>query len=366
MHLWQRWDVLDATQAAAELFFEERDIEPTLLDDENLPMFFKEAGHALRLILREPEVLLFATLQWATLALTYMMWTGIFGWVPSYWFGAAMQSGVSSAVALAFGSAVFIIVWTAVIFVLTAYPLSLFNAAMVAAHFLRHADQRSTVWRCLTLAAHSASRLWLFTMIDALKSIAGFLSQLPRRRPWLNLPVSREDLPSYYAWKIGTMMMVPALVAGRDYRAAAKDSLYLLYDKPSRTVNTRMGYAMLCGIFGVTTFIAAPILLLVLTSGSYWPYRSLAISAGTFLLTFGVITVLLRPLFLVIAANHYTEAVAIDPTSVAMAASRQRNLTKLLLPLATFIVMAALLLKDEIGFLVGRDLDAWRRQLLGF
>lgn len=366
MPLWKRWEVLDAAQAAAELFFEERGIQPALLDDENLPTFFAEARHALRLIAREPEVILFAVLQWATFAVAYMMWIGIFGWVPAYWYWTTVDAGSSASIALAFGSVALAIAWTILVVALAAWPVSLFNAAMVAAHFLRQAGQHSTVWRCLILGAHSTGRVWLFTLADSQRTIVGFLNRLPERRLFtLGFPFELRNHTHHYAWKIGTMAILPALVAGRDYRAAAKDSLSLLYARPDRTVHTRMGYALLCGVFGTTTFLLAPIILLLLAPSS-WPYRSLVVSAGTFLLTFGVITLLLRPIFLLIVASHYTEAVAIEPASVAAAAARRRNLTKLLPPLAIFLVMATVLLKDEIGFLVDRDLDAWRRQLLGF
>ena len=99
------------------------------------------------------------------------------------------------------------------------YPIAILNAAMTATHYLRSAGQSSSIAKCFNLAFKHLGRLWVFTTIDAWITVNAILDRLPRKR---GRRTAFDEL-LYYAWKIGTIGVVPALVAGKGYIDAAKD-----------------------------------------------------------------------------------------------------------------------------------------------
>src|SRR5690606_815471 len=102
-----------------------------------------------RLIAAEREIVLFAALQWAVIGIAYVIWTQILDWIPdSVWEEAARSDRETDFLLIN----LVLLGWSFLVVAVASYPISLLNAAMTAAHYLRSAGQTSTIARCLILA----------------------------------------------------------------------------------------------------------------------------------------------------------------------------------------------------------------------
>ena len=203
-------EALNVARDDARKIFEETGAKPKVLSTENLSTFGSELGYAVKLIAQEKEIIFFAAMQWVTIAIAYLIWTQILDWIPdSVWDQVSkddndIEFGLLNAVLLG---------WSFFVVAVASYPISIFNAAMTAAHYLRSSGQSSTIAKCLNLAFKNLGRLWVFITIDAWITVNAILDRMPRKR---NNRTALDEL-IYYAWKIGTMGVVPALVAGKGY-----------------------------------------------------------------------------------------------------------------------------------------------------
>lgn len=338
---------------------------PRILATENVSTFCDELRYACELIVEEKEIILFAVLQWVAIVAAYLLWTQVLDWIPdSVWQEVRRSSEREDNGAFTLMNLV-LLGWSFLVIAAVSYPISLFSAAMVAAHYLRHSDHPSTVGHCLQLAYRNLGRLWVFTTIDAWITVSAILDRLPKKR---GRRTAAEEL-LYYAWKIGTVGVLPALVAGKGYMEAAKDSVSLLRTDPTRTIGIRMGYSLVCWIIGITAYIGA--IAYFSAYGEHNPqaneiYNFYFLMVVPILVAAGVTAVLVRPFFLVMTAQLYTDIV---PFAKIDAASEPRG--RNLLAFAFLAILAALVglaafgpslgVTEWIESMAAKDIQQYRR-----
>lgn len=343
----QRKD-LKWAQDEAKKIFDETGTEPRILSIQNFSTFWEELGYSCRLILEEKEIIFFAVLQWLVIGLAYIIWTQILDWIPdSLWEEVRKSSDRDDNGAFILINLV-LLGWSFFVVLVASYPLSLLNAAMTAAHYLRSSNQTSTIAKCFNLAFKNLGRLWIFTAIDAWITVNAILDRLPRRGR--NRSALDEFL--YYAWKIGTIGILPALVAGKGYRDAAKDSVALLKNKPTRTIGIRMAYSFVCWIIGIAAYIGSIYYFYVFDGHDNKAneiYNFYFLMTVPIFIAVGVTSVLIRPFFLVMISKLYTDIVPIDKEVTALSVDKKFDALALFFAMLLCVLLAFYFFGDQLG-----------------
>lgn len=352
---------LNGAQVRASEFFRDRRLKPSVLDTDNLPVFFRELRRAVRLITEEKEIIAFAILQWIVIAVAYVIWTAILDWIPeSVWNEVAAKERNGGEGTDFILVNLVLLGWSFVIVAAASYPLSVLSSAMIHAHYLRASGQRSTLSACIHLAFRNLGRMWIFTTIDAWITVTAILDRLPGRR--YSRTFAEELL--YNAWKIGTIGVLPALAAGRTHLEAAKESILLLTTAPYRAIGIRMGYSLACWIVGLLAYggtiwylshYGGP------STGPNWIYNFYVLMAIPLTIAVGVVTVLVRPFFLIMVSKLYTDVVPLPALTATPEDSGTTSVLELLV-LFLFVFLFVFLL---MMFLLGDDLgmSAWIESL---
>lgn len=336
---------LNVARDEAREFFDKTGTKPKILSGENVSTFFGELGYAVRLIVEEKEIIFFAILQWVTIGLAYTIWTQILDWIPdSVWEQVSRDDNEISFTLLN----LVLLGWSFFVVAVASYPISLLNAAMTAVHYLRSAGEASTIARCFSMAFRNLGRLWVFTTIDAWITVNAILDRMPRKR---NNRTALDEL-LYYAWKIGTIAIVPALVAGKGYIEAAKDSVSLLKEKPGRAIGIRMGYSLICWIIGIAAYGGSIYYFIMVHDGSSTVnevYRFYLMMAVPIIIAVGVTSVVVRPFYLVMVSKLYTDTVPIDRSVVALETERKFDVPAFIFAILLAILVAFYFFGDELG-----------------
>jgi hypothetical protein len=270
----------------------------------------QDVAYAVKLMMQEKEILLFAVLQWLVIGLAYMMWTQVLDWIPdSVWAEAARESSERSAATDWANLAIW--GWSLLIIATAAYPLALLNASIVASHYLKSSGQKSTVPACLNLASKNLGRVWLFTALDALITARAILDRLPSKK---RRKRTASEEAAYYAWKIATIGVLPSLVSGKTFVDSANESVWLLEDQPVRTIGIRMGYSLLCWIIGVLAYAGAVVTLVMFggpLGGENWVYHFYVLMGAPIFFAVGIVS-LIRPVFVLAISKLYTDVVPVN------------------------------------------------------
>jgi hypothetical protein len=285
--------------------------KPKLASLKNFAAMRNDIGYALKLMVQEKEILLFAALQWLFIALAYVMWTQVLDWIPDSVWAEAARASAEDGTAAAGWANLAIWGWSILIIATAAYPLALLNASIVAAHYLRSSGQPSTIPACLALASKNLSRVWLFTAMDALITASAILDRLPSKRRRRNTAAKEA---AYYAWKIATIGALPSLVSGKTFVDAANESVWLLEDQPVRTIGLRMGYSLMCWIIGILAYAGAFLALITFGSplgGDNWVYHFYLLMGLPIVVAVGIVS-LIRPLFVIAVSKLYTDVTPVN------------------------------------------------------
>jgi hypothetical protein len=338
-------EALNVARDEAREIFDKTGAKPKVLSGENFSTFWSELGYASRLILQEKEILFFAALQWAVIGLAYTIWTQILDWIPDQvWEQVSRDDNEIQFTLLN----LVLLGWSFFVVAVASYPISLLNAAMTATHYLRSSGQSSTIARCLSLASKNLGRLWVFTTIDAWITVDAILDRLPRKR---NNRTALDEL-LYYAWKIGTIAVVPALAAGKGYVEAARDSVALLREKPVRAIGIRMGYSLICWIIGIAAYAGSFYYFVAFHDGASTVnavYNFYLLMAVPIVIAVGVTAVLVRPFYLVMVSKLYTDVVPIDREATAFASDRRFDIPALIFAILLCILLALYFFGDQLG-----------------
>lgn len=353
---------LDPTRDRAQDFLAQKGLKPRVFSVQNLGTFFGSIPDVARLIADEPEILVFAALQWLVIWLAYLAWIQMLQWIPDELWNALREASrdqrkidvtVINAVLLG---------WSFLVVTVASYPIGICNAAMVAVHDLRTSGEKVTIAKCVAVAGRHLYRIWMFTVIDSWITVRAILARLPKKHQHR----TALDELLYYAWKVSTMAVVPALVNGRDFVQAGRDSFLLLTSQPLRALGLRLGYSAVCWVIGVLSYGAAVAIFAKFgagTHGPHWLYNAYFLMALPTFFAVGVVSVLVRPFFLLSVAKFYTDLVDVRPeveADIAAAPAWERSL--LSWHSAVFVLLLAMLVAD-VFFADQLGLTAWIKQL---
>lgn len=357
---------LQLARNSAKDVFKDTGLKPSVLSSENLSVFGSNLGYACRLIWQEKEILFFAALQWLTIAIAYVLWTKMIYWIPdTFWEEVRRSSEDERKGAFTLINLV-ILAWSFFVITVASYPLSILNAAMTACHYLRSAGKPSTIASCLNLAFNNLGRLWVFTTIDAWITVDAILDRLPRRGQ--NRTAGDELL--YYAWKIGTIGVLPALVAGKGYTEAAKDSVSVLRHSPVRAIGIRMGYSLICWVIGIATYVGSFYYLSSMGSlkGSSNPLYDLYVTiAAPIILAVGINSVLVRPFYLVMISKLYSDVLPLGEDVTVPTAAKKFDRLALIFSIMLSLLLVLYFFGDQLGIrdwietLAIEDIQAYRQ-----
>jgi hypothetical protein len=299
-------DPLNRARDEAKEYFERQGHRPKTFTIGNFSTFFGNIPEVAKLLVKEPEILFFALFQWFVIWIAYLAWIQILHWIPDELWNAARTASESDRKGAFTLINLALLAWSFLIVAAASYPIGLCNAAMVAVHDLRTNGQQVTIARCLAVADRHLGRIWLFTLIDGWITVRAILGRLPKK----HYHRTAVDELLYYAWKVATIGVVPALVNGRDFGGAGKDSIRLLEWQPQRAIGLRLGYSAVCWIVGIGSYVSAVFLL---RHGwgmmqQHYIYNAYLIVALPVFLAAGIVTVVIRPFYLLGVARFYTDA----------------------------------------------------------
>eukprot|EP01032_Pedospumella_encystans_P038543 gene38543-43670_t len=244
--------------------------------------------------------------------------------------------------------------------------MSILNAAMTATHYLRTANQPSTLANCLNLAFRNLGRLWVFTTIDAWITVDAIVDRLPRKGR--NRTAGDELL--YYAWKIGTIGVQPALVAGRGYADAAKDSVSILRHSPMRAIGVRMGYSLVCWIIGVTAYFGSIFYLANVDNPNGKTnelYEFYVILAVPIIIAVGVNSVLVRPFYLIMISKMYSDILPLDTDATIPTSAKKFDVLAFVFSVVLSLLFALYFFGEHLGirnwieYLAAQDIREYRQ-----
>lgn len=189
------------------------------------------------------------------------------------------------------------------------------------------------------------------------------LDRLPRKR---GRRTAFDEL-LYYAWKIGTIGVVPALVAGKGYIEAAKDSVSLLKNQPVRTIGIRMGFSLICWIIGIAAYVGGAFYMM----GAHGParrandvYNFYLLMTVPIVIAVGVTAVVVRPFYLVMVSKLYTDVVPVDRDAIVPMAGKKFDVLAVIFATLLFVLLAFYFFGEQLGIvawiesLAARDLQA--------
>jgi len=196
--------------------------------------------------------------------------------------------------------------------------------------------------------------------------VKAIFDRLPKKNNRHRRSLADEVL--YYAWKLGTMGMVPAMVYGHGLIGAAKESLTMIKRAPGRAIVIRFGYSGVCWIVGITTYIGAMVYGCTMglrSSGENGIYTFYFYMTVPIFMSVGVISVLVRPFFLLMVAKLYTDVMApkglLDGAAAGGASDTMHAAPAwpvfFLAGAMLFAVLTAVFMADDIG------LTAWIEKL---
>ncbi|MFK7967998.1 MAG: hypothetical protein AB8B68_02395 [Rickettsiaceae bacterium] len=81
------------------------------------------------------------------------------------------------------------------------------------------------------------------------------LERLPKKnnRQTMSQKILSETL--YYAWKLGTIGILPSLVSGKSLIGAGKESIFIVKERLGDIAKLRIGYSVLNWIVGISAYI---------------------------------------------------------------------------------------------------------------
>ncbi|PIU17729.1 MAG: hypothetical protein COT18_12480 [Elusimicrobia bacterium CG08_land_8_20_14_0_20_59_10] len=271
-----------------------------------LANFRRRAKFSARLIFLEKELIIFAVLQWLCVAAGYYLWVQMIGWIPAAAWERASNSNSASV-----GDLV-LFAWSFVCVGLTAFPLGLLSGCMGAVHFLNRQGRESTIAECFKMVLPKVWPLWIFHWIDGWWTVMRILDRLPKKNDRRTPAQKALSEAIYYAWKLATIGILPALVTGRGLVDAGKRSVLLVQAKFLDVAFLRAGYSAACWIIGIAAYagtivffvmfpqlldLKAPVESRIFT---FYLWAGLPIVSAT-----GIVMLFLRPVYIISACDIY-------------------------------------------------------------
>ncbi|MFT5114961.1 MAG: Zn-finger nucleic acid-binding protein [Parasphingorhabdus sp.] len=312
--------------------------------------FASRIGYALSLGFKEKEILVFGLLQWAAVALAYLLWVQMLDWIPEEVWRSAENSKSGSVADYVLAA------WGILCIGLAAYPIGILTGCMGAAHFLHRQGQSSTVAKCLHLVLPRSWPLWIFHWVDGYITTRQILSRLPQKDDRRTAADKALSEALYYAWKIGVSGVLPSILTGYSLVRSGKNSVFFVKDNFMEVAKLRLGYSALCWIVGIGSYIGMIFLLMnvdilpdddELYSHIYTLYLWAALPI---LVGLSFVMLLLRPIYVISICDLYSDYLERQGKKASMPEDLPKSISAFVAFLAVCIIVAAVFLfRDEMG-----------------
>lgn len=269
--------------------------------------FSSKIGYALSLGLKEKEIFVFGLLQWASIALTYLLWIQMLDWIPDEVWRSTEDSDSGSIADLV------LLAWSFACVGLASFPVGILTGCMGATHFLHKQGRESTIATCLKLVLPQSWALWSFHWVDGWITVNQILERLPSDDDKTTPAEKAASEAIYYAWKIGISGVLPSIVTGKGLVASGRWSVRFVKEKFVEIAKLRAGYSALCWIIGVTAYVGMIILVLMVNilpdneqvySHIYDFYLWAAVPI---LISLAIVMLLLRPIYVLALCDLYSD-----------------------------------------------------------
>lgn len=214
---------------------------------ESIGGFFNNGAVSLHFIFKEKENIVFALLQLVVIGIMYFLWAKSLSFIPEeYWRDENTDDLVSFIVFL----------WSFVLVGIATFPLGILTACMCASYLLHFEGRTSTVAECLKIVLPKSWSIWVFSWFDGWWTALQILERLPKKNDKTPLSVKLAHEAAYQAWKLASLGVIPSLLSGIGIAKAAQNSISLLSSKFSMLAKLRLGYSIICWIFGVGAYVS--------------------------------------------------------------------------------------------------------------
>jgi len=217
---------------------------------DSLRRYFGYMGYSLKLMVQEPELILFTVLQWLSVAAAYYLFVMMLYWIPPDVWKSTERSDSGSIADLVLW------VWIIICIGLAALPLGIFSSCIAVVHMLRYYEEKpSSIAYCLKIVLPRAWSLWIFHWIDGYITISQIIERLPKKNDRTPLTARLAGEVLYYTWKITTMGILPNLITGRSVKDTCGHTIGMIREHGVELLRIRTGYSVLCWIIAIATYI---------------------------------------------------------------------------------------------------------------
>ncbi len=316
--------------------------------------FFGRIGYALKLVFLEKEIITFSLLQWVAIGIGYYLWVQMLGWIPEEVWRSAEKSDEGSI------ADVILIAWSFVCVGVAAFPLSIFSACMGAVHFLHKQGQPSTIAACLRIVLPRAWPLWIFQWIDGWITVNQILERLPKKDDKTTPAERALSEALYFAWKVGTIGILPSLITGRGLVESCRQSISIVKHKFKEVVTLRLGYSALCWIVGILAYIGTIFFFIafdeLIPKGKEEIYGHVFTfyfwAAVPILIAVGIVQVFLRPIYLISACDIYSDYLEEKKEQVMLPQPPAKSVSALVAFLVLCLILVVVFLyRHQLGIM---------------
>jgi uncharacterized membrane protein len=269
--------------------------------------FTSRIGYALSLGLKEKEIFFFGLLQWAAIAMAYLLWVQMLEWIPEEVWRSAAESDEGSIADW------ILLAWSFVCVGLAAFPIGILSGCMGATHFLHKQGRPSSVAACLKLVLPRAWALWSFHWIDGWITVNQILDRLPSKDDRRSSAERAMDEALYYAWKLGIAGVLPSIVTGHGLVQSGWNSVAFVKDNFADVAKLRAGYSALCWIVGISAYLGSIALFVIVDivpegEAVYgYVFEFYFWAAVPVLIAVAFVVLLLRPIFILALCDLYSD-----------------------------------------------------------
>lgn len=302
----------NATEEAKKVILQNGD-RKKMLSTKNALSSLSLMKDSYKLIFEEKEILFLAFLQCVCIMFGYLHFVEALRWVPNEVWDAVAEDVRNDRDSDSSMMDVALFIWGLLVIALVSFPLAILNAAMISVYTQKKLLNESTLLIGLTMGLRNIWSSFTFTFVDAYITAMTILNRLPSKEARKNKIA--EEL-AYYAWKLGTFAVMPALVNGRSLFEAGKDSVALIQTHPKQAIALRFGYSFVCWIVGTIAYIGSVYWVIAQGNiaiekgqGGHLFYRLVAFPL---LVAIATITVLISPFYLLSVTKLYVDQVGIN------------------------------------------------------
>jgi hypothetical protein len=307
-------------------------------------------GYGFSLALKEKEIIVFALLQWAVIALAYLLWVQMLDWIPEEVWRSAEKSDSTSI------SDFILLAWSVVCVGLAAFPIGTLTGCMGATHFLHHQGQDSTIAKYLNRVLPRTWPLWIFHWVDGMITVNQIMERLPRKNDNRSAAEKALGEALYYAWKIGVAGVLPSILNGNSLIKSGKNSVFFVKNNFLEVAKLRAGYSFLCWVVGIGSYVGTILLFMqvdIMPEGDEVYSHIFTIylwAAVPILIAMSVVMLLLRPIYVIAICDLYSDYLEQQGEPVTLAEDVPKSMSAFVAFLVICIIVAAVFLfRDEMG-----------------